>query len=86
VTRGEVHNAEYGTVPTRCDTNVKYNKEPSKTGVPQNAPVGSWRAGMQHLVKVRIAVCFNSTWKIASIFNKVAAAAVVVVIITAVLQ
>ena len=31
-----------------CDTNVKYNNEPSKTGVPKNAPVGSWRAGMQH--------------------------------------
>jgi hypothetical protein len=28
-------------------TDVKYNNEPSKTGVPQNAPVGSWRAGMQ---------------------------------------
>lgn len=34
---------------TECGTNGKYNNEPSKTGVPKDAPVGSWRAGMQHL-------------------------------------
>jgi len=51
---------QYGTVPTVwystnstvqyqqwCDTNVKYNNEPSQTGVAKNDPVGSWRAGMQ---------------------------------------
>ena len=40
-----------------CDTDVKYNNEPSKTGVHQNAPVGSWRAGMQHQNSVIELVC-----------------------------
>jgi len=61
-TNSMVQYQQYGTVPTiwystsgmvqyqqMCDTDVKYNIEPSKTGVPKNAPVGSWRAGMLHL-------------------------------------
>ena len=40
---------QYSTVQyqQRWDTNVKYNYKLNKTGVPQNAPAGSWRAGMQ---------------------------------------
>ena len=30
---------------TECGTNGKYNNEPNKTGVPKDAPVGSWGGG-----------------------------------------
>ena len=45
--RGSQFRVWYNTNKGGGDTNVKYNNNPNKTGVPQNAPVGSWRAGMQ---------------------------------------